>query len=222
MGLHAYCVVAEQRIPQGPGIGGAPVHAVPLSQVAVWTSEHLHRPVATVEAARTHDAVIRAALDERSTPVPLRFGQWFEDAPHLVAAVRDRVPGWCALLAELAGTVEMGVRVTGTAPAAAPVPPDASSGTAYMHALLERHHAVATLQARRDEVLAVLRHTLGPQVEREFIEPGPEGDSVLSVAYLVRRARLARYRDALASLHERLAPLRVHTTGPWPPYSFVA
>lgn len=221
MGLHAYCVVPEQRSPHHRGIDGAAVQAVPMSPVAVWTSEHAHRPVATVEAARTHDAVIRAALDERSTPVPLRFGQWFEDAPHLVAAVREKVPGWSALLEQLAGTVEMGVRVTGTAPAPGPMPA-AGSGTEYMHALLERHHAVSTLQAQRAELLATLRESLGPLVEREFVEPGPEGASVLSVAYLVRRARLARYHDALASLPERLAPLHIHTTGPWPPYSFVA
>jgi hypothetical protein len=221
MGLHAYCVVPEQRIPHHPGIGGARVQAVPMSPVAVWTSEHAHRPVATVEAARTHDAVIRAALDEHSTPVPLRFGQWFEDAPRLVAAVREKVPGWSALLEQLAGTVEMGVRVIGTAPAAAPVP-TAGTGTDYMHALRERHHAAAAAQAQRDAVLATLRDTLGPLVEREFVEPGPEGASVLSVAYLVRRARLAHYHDALASLPDRLAPLHIHATGPWPPYSFVA
>jgi hypothetical protein len=232
MGLHAYCVVPAARTCGTTGIAGAPVRGVALPPLAVWTSEHGHRPAATLAAARAHDAVIRAAHDEQLTPVPLRFGQWFEDEAHLVAAVAERVPGWSALLEELAGTVELGVRVTDPTTTASAVPgtvthdpvthEPVASGTEYMEVLLDRHRAAAAVQARRAAVLDALRSALGALVQKEYVAPDPGPGTLLSVAYLVRRATLRACQAAIDTVPERFAELRFHVSGPWPPYSFVA
>ena len=87
MPLHLYCIVpAAHPVPEGcTGIDSQrPFVLEAGGGLAVWASEHDAQVTASVDAVRSHNDVVSAAMDRRVTPVPLRFGQ---SAPDRTAAI---------------------------------------------------------------------------------------------------------------------------------------
>jgi hypothetical protein len=93
-----------------------------------------------------------------------------------------------------------------------------TSGTAYMKALAAKQNAGA---AARSQVMAALRDGLSGVILDERSEALRTEHGVLSVAYLVHRSRMNAYNQAVDDVRAGLGTLRLLSTGPWPPYSFV-
>lgn len=226
MGLHLYCVVAPGHAPPAGlrGVDGAAVRVVAVHGLGVWASPAPAPPRASVEVARAHHEVIAAAMDG-ATPVPLRFGQWVKDEDALRAATADRAAPWRAELEALAGTAEFGVRVLDPrlAGAARDVRPAAGvSGRAYLEALAGRDAERTRRTAAGAAVAAALATRLGALVLRARTEPLATAHGLVSIAHLVDRTDEAAYRDAVAAAARDFGELRLFTSGPWPPYSFVS
>ena len=225
MGLHPYCIAPSDHAPGAvTGLGGAPVIAVPGSDLAAWASELPEPAAASIEAVRTHDAVIRAAMTERVTPVPLRFGQWAADRAVLLERLAEHAARWHERLREFAGAVEMGIRLTPAAPAPAAAPPAgrarAASGREYMAQLAARVHDRDALEREHARLLERIGESLGDVAFRTASGVAPDDGRTLWVAHLVRLGRADEYRRLADRIAQQETGYRTAVTGPWPPYSF--
>ena len=224
MGFHTYCIVPRGLQPAESlrGLAGATVGEIAADQVGVWCSEHVNRPEVDRDAARAHNRVIESGMSLTVTPVPLRFGQWFDNEHRLREAVDADAAKWRALLDRFAGCVEFGLRVDISASdTVQDVHIASGSGREYMAALARRHQAAARRRAEAEAVGAQLQQALGNVVVGTTVDY-PETGGLVSIASLVARSREVDYHATLAELRHSRSDLRFLLTGPWPPYSFVA
>lgn len=243
----AYCIVpAGVTPPPGlEGVGGATVRPLPAGDVCCWASRLETVPTPGPALARTHNAVIMAAMDRDVTPVPIRFGQSFADEDALVAAVARRSTEWQAQLRRFAGHAEFGVRISPTADAtsvSAGGHADAADATAAdaadsdaardVHSPMRSGRAFMEGLARRKAQQDRHRHSLDLAATRIAERLGPlvaaarlEHDSVpgrgASLAHMVAWNDVDAYHAVMAELGEELSAYRLHVAGPWPPWSFV-
>lgn len=240
MGLHLYLIAAAgQRPPDGlTGVDGVPVVALEVDGLLVWTTAHARRPRPSLSRLRSHDRVVRVAAEAR-TPLPARFGQWFEGAGTLSRAIRERGDTYRRDLSALEGAVEFGVRfvTSGREPSpdgpadtddpragatGSPTSRSAGAGRAYMTALARRHAAEREDRRREAETAARVRATLGGLVLRERVEPCRDPECVARLTHLVAGDDADAYRAALERFETAGGGLELVVTGPWPPYSFVS
>lgn len=184
----------------------------------LWVSEHDRAPGAEILSIKQHNDVVESATTETMTPVPLRFGQWVSAEQDARAVLLTSHKKWLELLSRFAGATEFGIRVFDPAQSAEPDAAPRGTGTAYMRALASRQNAGAETRA---QVLAALHDALAGVVIDERSEPLRTAHGVLSVAYLVHRSHMNAYNERVDKVRGGLGALRLLSTGPWPPYSFV-
>ncbi len=223
MGVYAYCVVPAQHQPPGDlkGIDNATVELLRVDELGVWMSAG-ERPQVSVEAVQAHNRVVEVAVTQEVTPVPLRFGQWLEDAGRLEDVVRERGNEYASLLARFAGCLEFGLRlVDPDDPAEAQeVRSQPSSGTEYMQALRDSSKLAEQKQAEIEAIGAGVRELLGDIVRDERVESAQTRHAVLTLSHLVAREHFDEYRERARRVRTMFPALRLLLTGPWPPYSF--
>lgn len=229
MGLHPYCITPAGHEPGSlRGLGDARVRSFVAAGLGAWASEHPEPPAASVDAARTHDAVIRSAMSPTVTPVPLRFGQWAASEAVLQERLEVHADRWSALLQEFAGAVEMGIRFEPVEAHARPAaeatdrPRRAGSGREYMELLAGRVHERDAAERERARLLERVAIVLGDAALRTASGSPPGAAHALWVAHLVRLGRVDEYRNLADRIGQQEAGYRVAVTGPWPPYSFVS
>jgi len=225
VGYHLYCLVPPGARPSKglAGIDGAPVTGLDEGPLGLWVSEMETAPRPTVDGIRAHDRVIRAAMDAGSTPLPMRFGQWFSNRRRLVDRLEEKGAAYQAALADLEGSVEMGVRIVDPSEILRDSLREQSAGSGR-----EFMEGLARLQREsrgRDELAQALaedlRKRLGAVARRERVEPLEPGLGVVSIAHLVARSEVTAYRQVVENAGRDRPDLSYHRTGPWPPYSFV-
>lgn len=223
MGLHLYCVTPAAHLPDDVvGLDDAPIRAVIVADLAVWVSDAAAPARASMETARRHHEVVEAAMRE-VTPVPLRFGQWIADEAGVRERAAGRAPEWTALLAELAGAAEYGVRIIDPRlPETVQDvrPQQVKSGRSYLEAIAGREAALARRADEGRRIAAQVEHAVRAHVLRSRIDAPATARGLASVAFLVRRSGEEAYQAALTAAIEAHAPMRFLTSGPWPPYSF--
>jgi hypothetical protein len=223
MGLHAYCITpaagqdSAAAAPQATGIDGVPVRIVVANGLALWVTDHDNSPGADVAAVQQHNAVVVAAMTDAVTPIPLRFGQWFGSDAAARDALRTSHEKWAGLLERFAGAVEYGVRVF-EPDRAAETTSAAVTGAQYMASLAQRARAEST---REHEALAALRAATAGLVMDERVEPLRTAHGVVSVAHLLHASHADAYRAAVDGVGAVMTRLRLLSSGPWPPYSFI-
>jgi pyruvate/2-oxoglutarate dehydrogenase complex dihydrolipoamide acyltransferase (E2) component len=233
--LHGYCL-RRAGDPEPPGelrgVQGAPVLLVECEALGLWVSELPARPAAELPRLREHDAVMRAAL-RGATPLPLRFGAAWPDATAAREFVRARAEEFGTALAEVAGRVEIGIRVSaaegaeGAEPQAeaagteAPAPLSIRSGRDYLEARRAALRRSETQRARAAAALDAVEARLEGlflRARRDF----PSGTGpIATVAHLVHTDHLSEYRERVRGVRDAYPGLTLVFTGPWAPYSFV-
>jgi hypothetical protein len=218
-GIYVYCVGPSSHPEPGPlrGIDGAPVRAERSAGLVAWVSDLTRPPTPSLEGVRAHNAVVEAAT-ETVTPLPFRFGQWFESTDALDRSLAERQDPLQRALQRVDRALEFGVRVLDPAHHASP--PDRTTGRAYLEALALRARQDEADGARGLDVAAALRARLGPLVRDERVEPGGAG-TLAAIAHLVARHDTGKYRDTIMEYAKERPELRFLVTGPWPPYGFV-
>lgn len=224
MGVYAYCIVPGGRSPDPelPGLDDVPVEAVDLDGLTVWASDLERSPRPSIDAVRRHDSVVRAAMRRDSTPLPLRFGQWFRSRQQLVSEMEEEAGRFRRQLELVRGAVEFGVRVVDEE-----VPEDRGeegrpeSGTAYLEAAARRREARADRLERGRQVAARLRRHLGDLVRKHSVKELEDGGAVVEVAHLVAEGQSDAYREKVEEFRVESEEPGLTVTGPWPPYSFV-
>ncbi len=206
---YLYCIVAPSAPGPSPATIGLDGGAVRRLGPA-WVSEVPARPVrATVERIRAHDAVVAAALETGSTPLPARFGQVFASDDECEQAISAKLGELSAALARVSGMVEMTLLLRA---AAAPAP-DRASGTAYLESLARRERSEDALLRVSREINGRLSPYVGESTERV-------GGGVATLSHLVQREALATYRQRVEAEVAGLSEIVVTVVGPTAPYSF--
>lgn len=220
MGLYLYCVgPAGTPAPDGlEGVDGHAVDCLDLAGLRLWVSDMGPAEPATVERVRAHAGVVEAA-SARITPLPMRYGQWFETESALRAALEDRREELARSLAQVRDALEFGVRVVDPE-ARRDAPPDGTSGRAYLEALARREREAAKARERGQRVAEALGAFLGGLVRAQRVRDGG-ADTLVAIDHLVARHDTGNYRRRIEEFPEREAGLRFFFTGPWPPYGFV-
>lgn len=235
MSVHLYCVLpsrAGSPVPPGlAGLGGAPVRAIEAGEMVLWVSDVVREGPATIDGVKEHDAVVEAALDAGSTPVPARFGQRFADDDSCRVAVAARAESLVALLAAMDGMVEMTIILTPSTrkmiSQIEPVLPelaengDPGAGTRYMERLRAREAANAAVRGALD----TLGRRLADATDR-FIRRSAEHEQMTrmpfrTISHLVAREVVEQYAAAARTVRPS-AGLRFLIVGPRAPYSFCA
>jgi hypothetical protein len=225
MGVHLYCVApaASAPAPGLAGIDGAAVDRLTAGALSCWVSRHERSPEPDRDAVRAHNVVAAAAMDTSVTPVPMRFGQWFDTAEAAVEKVLEHEPRWCTLLQRFARRAEYGVVLTLAEPlvAARDVrPPRPVTGKAYMAELARRAAETARLREAAESTTQWLAGRVGDLAAETRADAAADG--VVRVAHLVAWTDARAYRSVLRDAHAERSDLGLATTGPWPPYSFVS
>jgi hypothetical protein len=229
LAIYLYCLLraARKPPPQLLGIDGLPVRAVDLGGLGAWVSDaDTPSMVASPERARSHDRVVRAAL-EGETPLPARFGQVVADEAALAELASSRRAAFESALEMVAGTVEMTVRVLVPSGASDAGPgnvrepgTEATSGRDYLERVAAVQRQERNLLAEsgivRDRVSSAVRGL----VRAESFAGATSGSTMATVSHLVPRENIEAYRSALLVLRDQDRALAIMVSGPWAPYSF--
>jgi hypothetical protein len=192
-------------------------------------------------------ADVIAAFSINRTVLPMRYGCLFPSATQVREFLRVRRAEFAALLAELDGCVEMGVRVllsrTGCSAGGTAVAldghafPDRMAAQGRGHAtartaelgpgaayLTARNAAYAQRDAEGEAgaaTAAAIRRTFHHLSVQSRSVPAVSGQNLLvSMCFLIRRQDISAFCDQFLHLQEQGA-YRLMLSGPWAPYNFV-
>lgn len=220
MGIHLYCITSQaiQRPTGLVGVDGADVEPVEVGNLRAWVARLEVAPAPTIERLQAHNEVVdRLAASE--APVPVRFGQWFENISGLASVLDQRRPQLERALLRVRGAVEFGVRVLDPEGSAVPAP-DRSSGRAYLEGLARREGALDGARHRAERLATEIREHAGSVIRAQSVRILPSG-ALLSVSHLVARHDTRAYAAVMTAFEEERPELRLWRSGPWPPYGFV-
>lgn len=235
---YVYCVIAAEQVPRRPRLarglpGWGPVRLLEVTEdlfVAVadaplerYGEAAIRRTLSDLEevsrVALAHEAIV-ASFASRSTVLPMKLFTIFRNDARAVEHVRAQRTRIAAIVKRVAHHEEWGVRVVRDPTAAAPRTSGSHrlSGAAYLMSKRTAHEEQGEALYRRLAACAgrAKRRSAGP---RRLAGAAP----VLDAAFLVPRARSARFQAEASREAHRLAPrgYRLTCTGPWPPYSFM-
>lgn len=173
------------------------------------------------ESSVRHQRVV-AAIAEKMTLLPARFGTIFLSRESLVADVESRAKRLAANFAKVKDADEWGVKVFLTAPSK-PALVAAKSGKDYLQKKAEA--IAATRKSSPDEEVNALAKELaklarGTAVSNK-VSSGQQGLQWQS-SFLLPRAKRKQWDAVLHTYAKRWSDSRrIEASGPWPPYSFV-
>ncbi len=237
-----YCVFRSGKHKKAEaltGINGEPVFLVGANNISAALSRIEHSDLTpAVPRLLAYQRVID--LFHRShTIIPIRYGCLFEEESHVIRLIEERCKQYEALLKELKGCVEMGVRVLFESDVRHPQPfihnhkssianrRSLSPGRAYIAARKTCYDEEEEFTKKTDMVvekccaafagLFIKCKTESPTV----LTPRPVFHiPLLSLYFLVPRKSVDTFRKAFHNIGlEESSKLLL--SGPWPPYNFV-
>jgi hypothetical protein len=235
MSTHLYCVLPHAMrasIPAGlSGLAGARVRALPVEGIVAWVSDVGRELRVSLEGVKAHDAVVEAALETGTTPVPARFGQRFKDDDACRAALSSRATSVESLLSTMQGFVEMTLIITPSTRRMLrdlqPVipemlePPTRGAGRQYLETLQARESATGAVRTAMDKVANALNAAAEPFVRRAAVHEQLTRLPFRTISHLILREAISDYKRAVGDVPSDLE-FRFLLIGPRAPYSFCA
>lgn len=233
MTTHLYCILPHDlraALPAGlSGLAGERVRVLHIDGLVAWVSDIARTIPVSVDGVRAHDAVVEAALETGTTPVPARFGQRFDSDDACREALRNRAASVESVLADVQGTVEMTLILTPSTRRMIrdlePVLPEMfdseteAPGRRYLDSLRRREAVTGAVKSAMDELAVELNRAAGALVRRatvlEQVSPLP----LRTISHLVGRDDVNAYKAAVTAV-EAGGDLRFLLIGPRAPYSF--
>lgn len=233
MTTHLYCILPGEMSPVLPpdlsGVNGARVRALPVDRMVAWVSDVERELPVSVDGVRAHDAVVEAALDTGSTPVPARFGQRFASDEVCRDALANRAAAVEPLVTALQGFVEMTLILTPSTRRMLrelqPVLPDLIDGAAlgpgkaYLHSLRAREAATGAVRSAMDGLAKRLIDATAGLVRETRTHDQTARLPLRTLSQLIARASVPEYQLSLSNV-ESGAEFRFLVIGPRAPYSF--
>jgi hypothetical protein len=229
------------------GVGGRPVFLISnkglsaaLSETAPLGSEEA-RSVSVPEISQflDYEKVVNSFLQDH-TVIPMRYGCLFEEESHIFRLLEERCGQYGALLVELEGCVEMGIRAlipdcgtptpdgTASNPQSATFNPNTSSpGRDYLNARLAYYAREERFVGENDLLIERCRAAfagLFVKCRTEYppfqIDKSVIRNPLLSLYFLVPRRSVESFRQAFQRICSKESA-KLLLSGPWPPYNFV-
>lgn len=178
----------------------------------------------TKDALWRHEVVVEALMADGAV-LPVRFGTMLGDESVMKATLVAHYAQFVDDLDRVRGRVELGLRVlwddVGPPTDGGGAKSEASSGHAYLMGRLVQERQVRAWRERA--------HALAVEIEKPLVGLTVEATHQLLVtprmlmtaAYLVDAAEVARFQQRLEALQAVHPALRFMCTGPWPPYTFM-
>jgi hypothetical protein len=211
------------------GLAGERVRTLMVDGLVAWVSDVERAVPVSVDGVRAHDAVVEAALETGTTPVPARFGQRFESDDACCEALRSRAASVESLLADVHGTVEMTLIITPSTRRMIrdlePVLPEMfdseteGPGRRYLDSLRRREATTGAIKSAMDELVRSLGRAAGSLVRRMTVLEQVSRLPFRTISHLIPRDQVAEYKAAVAGV-EAGGELRFLVIGPRAPYSF--
>lgn len=220
--LYLYALLAEPPAGALPaGLTGEPLRLVACEGVLAAVGEVASAPALEAESLRAHDAAVRRLAAAAAALLPARFGSVTDDERQLREALSPRASALREALRAVHGCDQMTLRFArgdDTRPAVGAERPEAPVGAGPGTRYLAARRANAGDPRNLPGVARVL-DALAPFVRAERWERHERPPLIASVYHLVPRDAVDAYRAALEGA-ARDAPVRVTSSGPWPPYAF--
>jgi hypothetical protein len=237
-----YCIHSSPGPEPAPplvGVGGGAVYQVAHRRLRAAVSR-INRQDLTPDISRvqSYEQVVLSCY-LRGTVIPMRYGCTMEEDSQVIEHLDQHGPHYEALLEELAGCVEMGLRVllpSGlwagvtpggpqgsrevTGPPLDPEAPPERPGLTYLTA--RKAHYAHQDRWTSDYHQAAKRcrdRFAGLFVKSKTEAPSPRLP-LLSLYFLVPRTAVTSFRQAFRQL-SATESARLLLSGPWPPYNFV-
>jgi Gas vesicle synthesis protein GvpL/GvpF len=221
--LYLYALVGERpRGEIGRGLRRERLELLPGRGYHVVVGRMAAPPAAAPDALRRHDATVRRIAATVDAILPIRFGSTAADEGTAARLLAPRALELAGRLVHVRGHEQMTLRVFGPRRA----PKGRATVSAAAAALGPGARYLAERMRLRDSAdapeLDPIRPLLEGLVADERVQRHATPPLVASVYHLVPRALRAQYRTRVTRAADRLAPLRVTVSGPWPPYAFGA
>lgn len=161
------------------------------------------------------------SLHHMAAVIPMRYGCFFAGVPELLRLLTDKKQEYLALLQELEGRVEMGVRIL--LPQRAETPPGRKqpvTGCDYLAARRAHYTASEAVSSRHQPVVNLYDQVLGGLCSKSRSDVDERGGRVvLSLYYLIPKNTVGWFLEAFARITTPEGA-KALVSGPWPPYSF--
>jgi len=222
------------------GVGGRPVYQVAHRHLSAAVSMVARGDLApNLSRVQTYERVV-LSYHRQGTVIPMRYGCVVEKESQVIQLLDEHGPQYEALLQELNGCVEMGLRVLlpsgpwaavtpggpkGSREVAGPHPPAPGIaadclGLAYLTARKAHYaHQDRWTKEYRQAAARCLAQLAGLYVKSKMEAPSPRLP-LLSLYFLVPRPAVEPFRQAFRHL-TGTESARLLLSGPWPPYNFV-
>jgi len=175
-------------------------------------------------------AQVVEALHHHQAVVPMRYGCFLNGIPAIQDILKARQRQYEALLAELAGHVEMGIRILlpareceAISPAGAALPEEAPAinGRAYL-ALRKVHYRMQeeTTQGRQALIDRYIKAFSGLYARHRTETDAKKESVILSLYFLTPEIDVNRFRETFGGMMAK-GNDEAMLSGPWPPYNFV-
>jgi hypothetical protein len=218
-----YCIMTAPVAGGGPltGVSGRPVSFVTAAGLGAAVAE-----VATVAHAPPVSELLAygrvvAELYQRQPVIPMRYGGVLADRPAVRRLLEERRQPYAALLQELAGCCEMGIRIKLSEPvaAAAPAAP-VTDGGGYL-ARRQAHYRRQEEHAQQHQALLTcyIQAFAGLYRQHRTETATRDGGVVLSLFFLVPKDQATSFRETFQRVVEPEGATTL-ISGPWPPYTF--
>jgi hypothetical protein len=244
MSFLLYCIFQTRVNQEPPHLSGAnnawPVLFITSNNLSAAVSR-VDRSDLTLDTSRmfAYENII-ALLHRDFTVIPMRYGCVLEEESQIIRLLESRHEAYAALLSELTGCVEFGIRalpgwddsLMHYTEASSPHPTErerysSSPGLDYL-ATRKLHHAQKEEFARQG--LRVIEKIQEPfaglyvKCKVENLTPRIGNftlfTSFLSLYFLVSRESVKAFRSRFYSISVRESP-KLLLSGPWPPFNFV-
>jgi hypothetical protein len=214
--LYCICQQDVEKSFQEPGIHVVAGHglAVVVSQVEVPNT------VPNVSALLAYEKVVER-IHAVQDVIPLRYGCLMENEEQIVRLLEYHRQEYEALLTQLRGMTEMGIRLLWPEHAV-PLPSHPlSPGAAYLASIRSRHNTEVALAPEEsllaDQIAALLARWSSGQ--RRAVTLSPHG-RLLSLCFLTPKSCIEEFRKKAREI-SLPRDVKILLSGPWPPYNFV-
>jgi len=199
--------------------GEPPLRIIGNGPVRVVAADLAEPPRPEPAALTAHNATVHRLAERIAALLPARFGQWLPDERAVVDWLEAHHRDLAEALDQIAGCVQMTLRVYGASVQEdqAPDPPSTGGpGTRYLAKRRQQFERERSLPE-----IAPLRDALRPLLRAERIERPAVPGRLRATAYdLIAREATDDYSRIVAETAPRLAGFRITASGPWPPYAF--
>jgi len=202
-GKYVYCVISADGERKNFGDSGiadtGEVYAFPYKEFAAVVSDSpMKEYEARDENIKAHEEVVRKILDEEDTVLPVAFNMVFKDKRTLLVTMNKARKALRKAYETVDSKVELGIKAILTKDAI-------------------KSKKGGFVKNFESDLLNTLDGKFASLKRLDLFSDR----LALNMAFLVDRAKIEEFSEAIESLHTRYDSLKIQYSGPWAPYNFV-